>query len=57
MKYVSNAMKFGTQSRSRFLIINMIFEIAHLQPKLKTWSQHSEQIEHANKGVNNVSLC
>ena len=37
-------------------------------PKLKTWSQncnvpdfykslHSEEIEHANKGVNNVSLC
>ena len=38
MKYVPNAMKFGTQSRSSLLIINMIFEIADLDPKLKTWA-------------------
>ena len=31
-------MKFGTQSRSSSLIINMIFEIADLDPKLKTWA-------------------
>ena len=59
MKYIPNAMKFGTQSRSSLLIINMVFEIAGLDPKLNTWSQncnlpdfyeilHSEQIEHAN---------
>ena len=55
-------MKFGTQSRSSLLIINMIFEIADFGPKLKTWqiwSQNcnvpdfyeiwqSEQIGHAN---------
>ena len=62
MKYICNAMKFDTQSRSSSLIINMIFEIVDLDPKLNTWqiwSQncnvidfyevwHSEQIEHAN---------
>ena len=37
MKYISNFMKFGTQSRSSSLILNMIFEIADLDPKLKTW--------------------
>ena len=37
MKYIPNAMKFGNQSRSSLLIINMIFEIADLDPKLKTW--------------------
>ena len=51
-------MKFDTQSRSSLLIINMIFEIADLNPKLKTWADlvskynmpsfceiwHSEQI-------------
>ena len=55
-------MKFGNQSRSGLLIINVMFEIADLDPKLKLgqiWSQnsnapnfyeilHSEQIEHAN---------
>ena len=34
MKYIPNTMKFGNQSRSSSLIINMIFEIA--DPKLKT---------------------
>ena len=38
MKYVPNAMKFGTQSRPSSLIINMIFEISNLDPKLKTWA-------------------
>ena len=38
MKNILNAMKFGTQSRSSSLIINMIFEIADLDPKLKTWA-------------------
>ena len=37
MKYIPNTMKFGNQSRSSSLIINMIFEIADLDPKLKTW--------------------
>ena len=61
-KYIPNAMKFGNQSRLSSLIINMIFEIEDLDPKLKTWTDlvskfqrarffeiwHSEQIEHAN---------
>ena len=37
MKYISNSMKFVTQSWSSFLIISIIFEIAYLHPKLKTW--------------------
>ena len=31
MKNISNAMKFGPESRSSLLIINMIFEIADLE--------------------------
>ena len=31
MKNIPNAMKFGTQSRSSSLIINMMFEIADLE--------------------------
>ena len=31
-------MKFGDQSRSSSLIINMIIEIEDLDPKLKTWA-------------------
>ena len=38
MKYIPNAMKFGNQSRSSSLIINAIFEIADLDPKLKAWA-------------------
>ena len=38
MKYTLNAMKFGIQSRLSSLIINMIFVIADLDPKLKTWA-------------------
>ena len=38
MKYIPNAMKFGTQSRSSLLIINMIFEIADLDLKLNICS-------------------
>ena len=34
MKYIPSAMKFGNQSRSSSLIIN-IFEIWDLDPKLK----------------------
>ena len=56
-------MKFGTQTRSSLLIMNIIFEIADLDPKLNTLKLqcnqncnvtdfykiwHSEQIEHAN---------
>ena len=55
-------MKFGNQSRSSLLIINVIFDFADLDPKLKTWADlvsnsnapnfyeiwHSEQIKHAN---------
>ena len=62
MKYIPNAMKFATQSRSSSLIINMIFEIVDLDLKLNTWQiwsencnvpnfyeiWHSEQMEHAN---------
>ena len=38
MKYIPDAMKFGSQSSSGLLIINMIFEIADLDLKLKTWA-------------------
>ena len=63
MKYTLNATKLGNQNMSSSLIINMIFEIADLDPKLiiygQIWSQnwnvtdfykiwYSEQIEHAN---------
>ena len=62
MKYIPNAMELRNQSRLSSLIINMIFVIANLNPKLKIgqiWSQncnlpdfyenwHSEQIEYAN---------
>ena len=57
MKHIPNAMKFGNQTRSTLLIIN-IFEIADLDPG-QIWSQncnvpnfyeiwYSEQIKHAN---------
>ena len=62
MKYVPHAMKFGNQSKSSSLIINIIFGIADLDPKLKTWADlvsncnvpdfydiwHAEQVEHTN---------
>ena len=35
MKYIPNAMIIGNQSRSSSLIINMISEIADLNPKMK----------------------
>ena len=37
MKYIPNAMKFDNQSRASSLIKNVIFEIADLDPKWKTW--------------------
>ena len=37
MKYIPSAMKFGNQGKSSSLITSMIFEIADLDPKLKTW--------------------
>ena len=37
MKYIPSAMKFVNQGRSSLLMINMKFEIADLDPKLKTW--------------------
>ena len=43
MKYIPNAMKLDTQSRSSLLIINMIFEISVLDPKIilgQFWSQN-----------------
>ena len=63
MKNIPNAMKFSTQSNSSLLIINMMFEIADLGPKLKASDSkdldsklnasdvaiwQSEQIEHVN---------
>ena len=35
MKYISNVMKFGTQSRSSSLILNMIFESCGFSPEIK----------------------
>ena len=42
----SNAMKFGTQGWSSSLIINVIFEIADLDPKFKTdrMSQNGQNV-------------
>ena len=63
MKNIPNAMKFSTQSSSSLLIINMMFRIADLGPKLKASDPkdldsklnasdvaiwQSEQIEHVN---------
>ena len=31
-------MKFGNQSRSASLIIDMIFKVSYLDPMLKTWA-------------------
>ena len=59
-------MKFDTQSRSSLLIINIIFEIVDLDPKLKAWADlvsklqcayfyeiwQSEKIEHAKYDMN-----
>ena len=36
MKYTPNAMKFGNQGKSSLLSISMIFEIPHVDPKLKS---------------------
>ena len=41
-------MKFGTQIRSSSLLINVIFEIADLEPKLKAWTDRF--------GVN-IAMC
>ena len=38
MKYIPNAMKFGTHNSSSSLIRNMIFEIGDFYLKLKTWA-------------------
>ena len=38
MKYIPNTIKFGNQSRSSLLIINLIFEIVDLDPKLNAWA-------------------
>ena len=54
MEYIPNAMKFGNQRESSFLIVNRIFEIADFDTKLNCnvpdiyeyW--HSEQIQYTN---------
>ena len=46
MKYIPNAIKFGIQSRSSWLIINMIFEIAGYDPKLKPWANLVPKLEY-----------
>ena len=63
MKYISNARKFGTQSRSSLLILNMIFENYASWPEIINLGRfglkiamcsnfyeiwHLLQIEHAN---------
>ena len=63
MKYISNAMKFDTQSRSSSLILNMIFENCGSWPEIKSLGKfglkikmcssfyeiwHLVQIEHPN---------
>ena len=46
MKYIPNAMKFGNQTRSSSLIIKMIFEIADLDPTLKTWADLVSKLQY-----------
>ena len=50
MKYTPNAVKFGTQSRLSFLILNMIFENCGSWPETRNFYEirHLVQIEHAN---------
>ena len=63
MKYIPSAMKFDTQSRSSWLILNMIFENCGSWPEIKNLSRfglkiaicsdfyeiwHLVQMEHAN---------
>ena len=63
MKYIINAMKFSTQSRSGLLILNMIFENCGSWPEIKNLGRfglkiamcanfieiwHLMQTEHAN---------
>ena len=63
MNYISNAMKFGTQSRSSSLILNMVFENCGSWLEIKNLGRfglkiamcsnfyeiwHWFQIEHAN---------
>ena len=45
MKYIPNVSKFGTQIRASSLIINMIFEVADLDPKLKTWADLASKLQ------------
>ena len=47
MKYILNAMKFGSQNRSSSLIIYMIFRIADLDPKLQTWADLVSKLQYA----------
>ena len=47
MKCIVDAMKFGTQSRSSSWFINMVFEIADLDPKLKAWSDSVSKLQYA----------
>ena len=44
MKYIPNAMKFDTQSRSSLLILNMIFENSWSWPKIKNLSRFGLRI-------------
>ena len=63
MKYIANAMKFDTQSRLSWLILNMIFENSESSPEINFGHRfglkiamcstfyeiwHLVQIEHAN---------
>ena len=48
MKYIPNAMKFGSQSRSSLLIINIVYEIVDLDLKLKTWADLVSKLHCAN---------
>ena len=47
MKYIPHASKFGTQSRSSSLIINMTFDVADHDPKLKTWADLASKLQYA----------
>ena len=50
-------MKFGTQSRSSSLIINMIFEIPDLDPKLKTLADLVSKLQCAPLFMKSDTKC
>ena len=57
MKHISNAMKFGNQSRSSSLIINVIFGIADLDPKFKNWADLVSKLQYARLEIIQLAIA